>query len=420
MTLRKFLAAITALMLVVGVSAFSAGESEDNTITVWIGGQVAEVDDTWVELEEQFEEETDYNVEVESFGFEVYRDQLVTALDGGTGPDLAFADLGGWVPEFADQGWLMSMEDMINEWDGEDQLWDNMWPTVEWEGERYGLPWYTDARLMLYNRDMFRDAGLDPDDPPETYEELVDAATTIRDELGDDVYGYGVSGTATEHTTLGYMVFLASNGGQLLSDDLTEARFDSEEGIEALQQYTELSTEHDVSPDPVSYHEDDYREFMAQDQVAMAIGGPWSFPLIEEANPDIDYHLAVHPYGESPGSVLGGWALVIPEAADNPEGAWEYAQYLTSYDSWYYWIDQEGGPMPTRRDVAEDHPDFEDERWQNIFEVFPDATNRPAIPVWPEVSQQIQNMVQDVLLGEATPEEAARERAERVNEILDF
>jgi multiple sugar transport system substrate-binding protein len=410
---------LVVTFFVTALYVFGAGQAEDNTITVWIGGQVAEVDDTWIELEEQFEDQTGYEVEVETFGFSVYRDQLVTALDGGTGPDLAFADLGGWVPEFADQGWIMSMEDMLSEWEGEDLLWDNMWPTVQWEGERYGLPWYTDARLMLYNRSMFREAGLDPDAPPETYEELVEAATTIQEELGDDVFGYGVSGTATEHTTLGFMVFIASNNGQLLSDDLTEAAFDSPEGIEALRQYTELATEHDVSPDPVSYNEDDYREFMAQDQVAMAIGGPWSFPLIEEANPDIDYHLAVHPYGHSPGSVLGGWALVIPEAANNPDGAWEFAQFLASYDTWYYWIDQEGGPMPTRRDVAEDHPDFQDDRWQNIFEVFPDATNRPAIPVWPQVSEQIQNMVQDVLLGEATPEEAAQERAERVNEILD-
>lgn len=420
MSYRRRLLVVMLALLVVSMG-FAGGEQEKadegKTITIWVGGQVAELDDTWKYVEEKYEEQTGNTVEVQLFGFDVYYDKLLTALAGGSGPDLAFADLGGWVPTFASKDWLWSMEDMIAEWEDEDQIWDNLWPTVKYEGERYGLPWYTDARLMLYNQKMFREAGLDPNDPPETWEELAKDAKTIT-EQGPRTYGYGVSGTKTEHTTLAYIVFLASNGGQLLTDDYSEAAFNSEAGLDALKFYTNLALEHKVSPEPVSYHEDNYRNLMAQNRVAMAIGGPWSFPLIETANPDIEYSLAVHPYGEAPASVLGGWAIVIPKTTENPQAAWDFASYLNSYETWMYWLEEKGGPMPTRQDVADDSPVLQDEKWQNIFKVFPNAVHRPPIPEYPQVSEQIQLMIQSVLLKEKTPEQAIEDAAANVNGIL--
>ena len=394
-----------------------AGDSEEEPITVWVGGQVAELDDTWQTVVDRYVEATGNRVEVQLFGFDTYYDNLLTALAGGSGPDLAFADLGGWVPTFASEGWLAPLEDRIAAWSDEDQIWPNLWPTVTYEGVRYGLPWYTDARLLLYNKQMFRDAGLDPEAPPQTWDQLVASATTIS-ESGGRVFGYGVSGTKTEHTTLAYIVFLASNGGQLLSDDYREAAFNTPEGLETLKFYTDLALSHGVSPEPVSYNEDDYRNLMAQGAVAMAIGGPWSFPLIEQANPDIDYSLSIHPYRTAPASVFGGWSLVIPRASQRAEAAWEFAQYLTSYETWMFWIGEKGGPMPTRMDVAADSPVLRDQKWRNILEVFPNAVYRAPIPEYPQISERIQLMVQSVLLGDKSAEEAIADAADEVNAIL--
>ncbi|MFN3284218.1 MAG: extracellular solute-binding protein, partial [Pseudothermotoga sp.] len=135
-----------------------------------------------------------------------------------TNSDLAFADLGGWVPTFAEKGWLEPMEEQIKKWEGTPQIWPNLWPTVTYKGIRYGLPWYTDCRLLLYNKTMFEQAGLDPNNPPKTWDELLAAAQKITD-AKNRIYGYGVSGTKTEHTTLGYMMFLYAAGGKLLTDD---------------------------------------------------------------------------------------------------------------------------------------------------------------------------------------------------------
>jgi len=409
---RLFLSVV--LVLILATVGFSAEK-----LHIWIGGQVAELDQTWNSIIGEFEENTGLEVEVQLFGFDMYYDKLLTALEGGHGPDLAFADLGGWVPTFAEQGWLVNLDEQIKEWEDYDAIWENLWPTVTYEDDYYGLPWYTDCRLLLYNENMFRDAGLDPDNPPQTWEEFLYAAMEMTD-TQKRKYGYGVSGTKSEVTTLGYMMFLYPAGGQLLTDDFSASAFNTFEGLRALEFYTDLAGEYGVSPNALSYGEDDYRNMMAQNRVAMAIGGPWSFPLIETANPAIkgNYTVSVHPFATEPAAVLGGWALVIPKSSDNQKESWELAKYLTSYETWMTWIDKKGGPMPVRKDVCNDAPKLKDPKWQVIFETFPHAVNRPAIPEWPQVSSEIQTMVQDVLLGNATPEEAINRAAENVDEIL--
>lgn len=403
-------------LVLLATSAVASARS----ITVWIGGHVVEQEQTWMEIVQEFERRTGIDVEYQLIGFDVYYDKLVTAFTAGEGPDVTFADLGGWVPTFAAKGWLHPLDEYLARSPVTEQIWPNIWGTVEYKGVRYGLPWYTDDRVLLYNTQMFAQAGLDPNRPPETWDELISYARKLTDPQ-KRTYGYGVSGKKSEVTTLGYMMFLLSNGGQVLTDDYGRAAFNTPAGIEALKVYTDLYTVHKVSPPgTLSYGEDDYRTMMAQGRVAMAIGGPWSFPLIELANPAIkgNYMVAVHPYGKQPATVLGGWASVISSTAKDKDAAWQFIEYITSYEVWREWLRRHGGPMPTRQDVAKDAPELRDPKWQVVLGIFPKASFRPPIPEWPEVSDRIQTMVQNVLTGSMTPQQAAAWAANEVNAIL--
>jgi len=153
----------------------------------------------------------------------------------------------------------------------------------------------------------------------------------------------------------------------------------------------------------------------------MAIGGPWSFPLIEMANPEIkgNYAVAIHPYKTTPASVLGGWASVISKTSTQKDAAWKFVDFITSYDVWMKWVEENGGPMPTRQDVCKDAPTFQaDPKWQVIFETFPYAKVRPPIPQYPQISDQIQTMIQNVLSGQDTAENAIQKAEEEVNKLL--
>ena len=415
--MRKGLLVVVVLML----SLLMAGQvmAKDKLI-VWVGGHVVEQEGTWAEIIGDFEKKTGIDVEYQLIGFDVYYDKLVSAFKAGQGPDVCFADLGGWVPTFAAQGWLEPMEEQLKAASVTEQIWPNLWPTVTYKGQRYGLPWYTDCRVLLYNTAMFKEVGLDPNDPPETWEELLAAAQKLTD-AKKMKYGYGVSGKKSEVATLGYMIFLHGAGGELLTPDYSKAAFNTPEGLSALKFYTELYTKYKVSPPATpSYGEDDFRSMMAQNRVAMAIGGPWSFPLIEMANPAIkgNYAVAIHPYSKQPASVLGGWASVISRTSQNKNAAWKFVDYITSYDVWKMWIKRHGGPMPTRMDVCNDAPEFKDPKWQVILKAFPHAKVRPPIPVWPQGSDRIQNMVQTVVTGKASAEEAIAAAEKEINKIL--
>jgi multiple sugar transport system substrate-binding protein len=418
--MKKYLTYVLAIVFLIFLAStitFAAGEK----LTVWVGGHVVEQEETWKEIIADFTKQTGIDVEYQLIGFEVYYDKLVTAYTAGQGPDICFADLGGWVPTFAAQGWLEPMDDMLATTKTTEQIWPNLWPTVTYQGKRYGLPWYTDCRLLLYNTKMFTDAGLDPNKPPITWDDLLATAQKLTDE-SKKIYGYGVTGAKSETATLAYMIYLYGAGGEFLTGDYGKAAFNTPEGLAALKFYAELFTKYKVSPPGTpSYTEDDYRTMMSQNQVAMAIGGPWSFPLIEMANPKIkgNYTVATHPYKTTPASVLGGWASVIAKTSTQKEAAWKFVDFITSYEVWMKWIEKHGGPMPTRQDVCKDAPAFKtDPKWQIIFETFPHAKVRPPIPQYPQISDQIQTMIQDVLTGKATPEDAIKKAEEEVNKLL--
>ena len=400
-----------------GFTTFGYGQEK---LVVWIGGHAVEEEETWAEMVKEFEQKTGADVEYQLIGFDVYYDKLVVAFEAGQPPDLCHADLGGWVPTFAAQGWLEPMEDYLAGWEGTKQMWPNLWDTVVYKGVRYGVPWYTDDRALLYNTRMLANAGLDPARPPKYWWELLGMAMKLT-QPEKKIYGYGVSGKMSEVNTLGYMMFLYGAGGDLLTPDYGKAAFNTPEGLNALRFYTELFTEYGVSPPgTANYGEDDYRSMMAMDKVAMAIGGPWSFPLIEMANPAIkgNYAVSIHPYQKEAASVLGGWASVIAKKSTKKDLAKEFISHITSYDAWMTWIERHGGPMPTRKDVCFAAPTLKDPKWRVILDTFPYAKIRAPIPVWPQVSTKIQEMVQNLILKKMSAKQAIDKAEREINAIL--
>lgn len=408
------------ILLMVGMVLLSVTALSES-ITLWVGGQVAALGKTWNALINQFEQQTGIQVNVQRIGFDIYYSKLVTAYRSGEGPDVAFADLGGWCPAFAARGWIIPMDNFLKTWNGTKEIWSNLWPAVTYKGKRWGVPWYTDCRLLLYNTTMFKEAGLNPNDPPKYWEQFLNDALKLTDK-SKHTYGYGVSARMDEETTLGYMIFLYGAGGQLLNNDNTKAAFDSPAGLRALKFYTLLAKE--VSPNALTNNEDSYRPILAQGRVAMAVGGPWSFALLAKENPNIvgHYMVALHPYAVRPASVFGGWALVVAAKSNHKEAAFKLIKFLDSYDTWMYWTEHENGPLPARKDVALNTPAFKKpdvaDLWNVVLKVFPTAYARSAIPQWPEVSTEIQKMVESVLLNQMTPEKAITYYANRVNVIL--
>jgi ABC-type glycerol-3-phosphate transport system substrate-binding protein len=108
----------------------------------------------------------------------------------------------------------------------------------------YAVPYAFGTPMLYYNKDVFRKAGLDPDAPPKTWDELIAAAKTIQDKTGVA----GVAHLTAGNKDYGTMLMVTNAGGTYLNAEGNKLLFDSSEGIAGLQLWQDLVVKHKVMP----------------------------------------------------------------------------------------------------------------------------------------------------------------------------
>ena len=178
-------------------------------------------------------------------------DQFITRI--GTGfaagevPDILPIDL-IYVPAFAKAGQLTEISALTEGLDYFDQLSPSHVRLAGYEDGLYALPFTAEASVLLYNKGLFEQAGLDPEQPPTTWQEIYDAAVAIN-ALGNDTYGFYFSGSCAGCNAFTYLPLIWASGGDVLSEDGTEATIDSDPTVRAaLEFYKQLWDEGLVPP----------------------------------------------------------------------------------------------------------------------------------------------------------------------------
>ena len=101
---------------------------------------------------------------------------------------------------------------------------------VSWNGKLWAIPYRIETHGVIYNKDHFKEAGLDPDKPPKTWDELISAAKAL---TKSGRYGFGITGGGEVGNTLfRSLPFIWMNGGDIISPDLTKAVVNSAGGGE--------------------------------------------------------------------------------------------------------------------------------------------------------------------------------------------
>src|SRR5699024_2530138 len=135
------------------------------------------------------------------------------------------------------------------------------WEAIQYNDETFGIPWYLETDVTLCNEEIFEEAGLDIEDPPETYEEAAEYAKTIKEETGK--YGYFVSldrSRPIDHMEI-MDVPVTNDGGT--------AAFNTDEGVEVIEYSKELYEE-DLSPaESLSGEQREGTDFYQSEEVAL-------------------------------------------------------------------------------------------------------------------------------------------------------
>lgn len=354
---------------------------------------------------------------------------LLAAIAAGSPPDVTMFGRGE-VPFFAVTESIVPLDEYMAA-DGidpaifhplefaETQYNGKTWILPQPGGGGYNVAWY--------NTDHFAEAGIEKF--PETWDEMLEAAETLR--IGDGSFleriGFNASSTSGRGP---FITWLNANGQDWVTDDLRSVTINNEAGVETLE-FMQAMAEINYGIEEQNAFWEMAGEFdqgpLIQGLVSIEVNGTWTLFQVEDHAESLNYDVAPIPYGPSGshdrrGHVSGGWGYMIPKNAEHPDEAWQLVKWLTTEiegDGACWFIQQQQRPSPLvdcdgyEKDGAR-HP-----RADDILEVIGRDTFVPNLPVQTEAGQILNRMVEDVLFGDSSIQDALASAEAEIQELLD-
>ncbi len=402
MKLTSSLLAVAGLLTTTAVVT----AQEQVTLDLWTIDDPGEYH--YVMAEEFDEQNPNITVNVRTVQFEDMVNDLARAIATGDAPDITYID-NPEVALFASRGLLMDLKPYIEDSDviNQDDIYPGPLASVTYEGGIYGIPRGANTIALYYNADMYEAAGLDPDNPPRTWDELYETSKALTDPE-NNVYGLAFSAVGTEEGTFQFLPWLQMTGGDY--DNV-----DTEGGVRALKLWKKLIDEKIASPDTLVRGQWDSTGTFNAGSAAMSISGPWELPRMSE-EADFDYRAAMLPVpeqGATRASALGEGDNVVLANSDNPDAAFQFVEYMYSQMDRVW---NEFGYLPAS-DVEVSDPNNPE-----IYAVFEEsmqyARNRGPHPEWPRISKAIQTAIQSSLTGQASAQDALATAQDTIDGVL--
>ncbi len=282
------------------------------------------------------------------------------ASAGGEAPDLLPIDL-IYVPAFARAGNLTEIGEFIDSLPYADQLSPSHIHLGEYDGGRYAVPFAAEGSVLLYNKGLFEQAGLDPEAPPTTWQEIYDAAVAIT-ALGDDTYGYYFSGACAGCNAFTYLPLIWASGGDVLSEDGLSATVDSPEVRAALEFYQRMWSEGLIPPSAQADTGTDFLNAFLTGKIGMAGSGAFSISVLKNDHPEIDFGLTFLP-GQEGGtsSFAGGDSIAITSSSQYVAESFEFIQWVLSEEIQLEMFAARG-QLPLRADLIDNEYSQQDPR----------------------------------------------------------
>lgn len=321
-----------------------------------------------------------------------------------------------WVNEFARAGWLRDLSHILPRSEQED-FFPGPIEAVAYEGKIYGIPWYIDAGVLYYRKDLLERHGLDP---PGTWEDLVKAAATV---LTDEpeLYGFIWQGKQYEGLVCNVLEYLWSNGGEVLVDG--RVAIDSEANRQALAFMRDLIHLYRVSPGLVTTStEEPTRHIFGKGKAVFLRNWPYAWNIFDREGSPVRGKVGIAPLPHFPGhessATLGGWQLAVSRYSRHPEAAERFVRFLTSADAQKA-LALAVGYKPPRRSLYRDEELLGAQPFLARLEgIFERARPRPVTPYYTMISQILQPEFSAVLVRTKEPGEALDSAEKHMRFIL--
>ncbi|MEQ8821139.1 MAG: sugar ABC transporter substrate-binding protein [Sumerlaeia bacterium] len=286
------------------------------------------------------------------------------------------------------------------------------------DGRRYGMPRDCNTVALYFNKNLFDEAGIAHPTSEWTWPDLLEAAKALtRDHDGDgrtDQFGFLASFESME---VHWGSFVWQNGGRILSEDRTECLLDTAAAREALEFYTSLVTEHEVSPDASQAAAFGSQMFLTG-RVAMTTDGSWMVNNYDEIDA-FEWSVVPLPAGKREAAPVNGLCHVMSSTSPDKEAAWRFIRFMGS-EAYQKKLAELRASIPALKSVAES-PEYLADRpavKEAFLAQFEYAQPLPFTPGFPRWEAAIRSQLELVWLGRKEATEACRDAAAEVEAIL--
>lgn len=352
----------------------------------------------------------------------------LAAVTAGNPPNIVVQDI-NTVRQRADAEQATNIQEYLNEEDEniEERFYPQLWDTVIYDEEAYGLPFNTDTQVLFYNKDLFEEVGLDPEAPPATWDELEEYARELDIPDGDNWERFGFYPLWNLGTDV--WSINADNGTSWFDED-GNVMINTPEKVSALEWVIESQDYY--GRNNINAYEAEFGSGVTDPFLSglIAMRGQninYYTDLRENAPDDFNFGVAEIPeYEEGSGnwSWGGGFVLEIPHGAEHPEESYEFMKYATSTE-----VQERFGlnsfDIMANQEANEnlvDHPDL-DEEGQMIYELahsnLEDTVITPVPLTAPDYLPLVNGPIDEALLGEKTPQEALDEAQASVENLVE-
>jgi sn-glycerol 3-phosphate transport system substrate-binding protein len=235
--------------------------------------------------------------------------------------------------DLIEQDLIVAYEDI----DGVDSEWLNsFYPALmangRIEGKTWGIPFQRSTIVAYYNKDQFRAAGLDPESPPSTWDELVSMGKAL---TNDDTYGLMIPSTGYPYWM--FQALAIQNGKEVMSNDGLTTYFDDESVVDTLEFWQSLSQEHGIMPTG-TVEWGTLRQAFLEGQTSMMWHSTGNLTAVKK-NASFDFGVAELPANVRLGSPTGGGNFYVfkETSAEERAAAMKLIEFMTSPEQAAEW-----------------------------------------------------------------------------------
>ena len=298
-----------------------------------VGGALTEVVDSIVADFEAENPDIKVNA-IYSGNYDDTRVRALSALNSGDPAQLAVMfSIDAY--DLIEQDLILPFNDLVSGSDGANWL-NSFYPALmangNIEGKTWGIPFQRSTIVAYYNKDMFRAAGLDPESPPTSWDELISMGKAL---TKDGAYGIMIPSTGYPYWM--FQALAIQNGKEVMSNDGLTTYFDDPTVVETLEFWKSLSSEHGVMPEG-TVEWGTLRQAFLEGQTAMMWHSTGNLTAVKK-NASFDFGVAELPANVRKGSPTGGGNFYIfkDTSAEEQAAALKLIQFMTSAEQAAAW-----------------------------------------------------------------------------------